>query len=911
MEENKKKGKEKRKEKKGRWYYTTGGKVFRGFLCMVTFAAFMSGLGFTLLAESYLGADAFQVNPKDYHDTTYYSDAVVMAYSTLLEKISLLEYGSTNYELRIIDTSSNKIRDYDLKNIKESYTEGELPVDLAGISQYKVNTEALKSQLYNYSWALQTLESESEKESYLYFSKQSFKELFVYYGKLNTNQQYSSDFSENAYFIFDTKDIEGDITDSGVGYAVYDPVADLYYSTTDDYFEPYDAYLYDCGEVLEKLDEYTNNKRGQLDNIALPLLWSENKSIYDVLSTKLRSIDEEQNAAEELEAMKKDAFVYYVESKDFTYTNADSIEEITGLPYSYCVEKGLKNDRAEKAQKTVESLIGYTKSGYFESTLKEYFADTPLVVCFGMDYDRAAANVNELDLSISQSSYMRYQVYEKVTSYGIFMLVLAVIACISLMIQAVSLILTTGRAGKKNKELGTNMEIKLYAYDNLPTDVWLAVTMLVLGISVMVAIVSINNMYYSDEAMLECILLGVACVLPFGFFFMILTLSFARRVKAKNLRNHFWLKKVFRWCKTRLAAGYKKCAYFYYKKNGADRLWTLFLAYLGILLVSMLLVLLLVFLGMSAQMVVLAGCIVLIVIIAMHIGAAVMIYRICKDMKQITGCVDAITQGELDCKCRLSADNSFFKELADGVNHIGDGLKAAVETSLKDERMKTELITNVSHDLKTPLTSIINYVDLLKKEEMQSEDARHYLEVLDVKSQRLKQLTEDLVEAAKANSGNIELECMPLAFDELMRQAIGEFEDKFATRGLTVVAAYPEEPAVIMADGRRLFRILENVLQNAYKYALAGTRIYADLSYNMGMVAFTLKNISAAQLNISPEELMERFTRGDSSRTTEGSGLGLSIAKDLTRLMEGTFEIQLDGDLFKVIVRFPEYNKEG
>lgn len=908
MEENKKKGKEKRKEKKGRWYYTIGGKVFRGFLCMVTFAAFMSGLGFTLVAESYLGADAFQVNPKDYHDTIYYSDDVAMAYSALLEKISLLESGSTNYELRIMDTTCNEIRDYDLQNLKDSYTEGELPGNLAGISKYKVNTEALKSQLYNYSWALQTLESESEKGGYLYFSKQSFKELFMYYGKLNTNQQYSPDFPENAYFIFDTKDIEGDVTDGDVGYAVYDPVADLYYSTTDDYFEPYDSYLYDCKEVLEKLDEYTNNKRGQLDNIALPLLWSENRSIYDVLSTKLRSINEEQRAAEALEAMKKDAFVYYVASKDFTYTNADSIEEITGLPYSYCVEKGLKNDRAEKAQKTVESLVGYAESGYFESSLEEYFADTPLVVCFGMDFDRAAANVNELDLSISQSPYMRYQVYGKVTSYGIFMLVFAVIACILLMVQAVSLILTTGRTDKKNKELETNMEIKLYAYDNLPTDIWLAVAMLVLGISVMVAVAGIDSMYYSDTAMLECILLGVACVMPFGFFFMILTLSFARRVKAKNLRNHLWLAGVFCWFRARLAAVYKKCAYFYYKKNGADRLWTLFLVYIFILLVSMLLVLLSIFLGMPARMVVFAGCIILIV---MHIGAAVIICRICKDMKQITGCVDAITHGELDSKCGLSAKNSFFKELADGVNHIGDGLKAAVETSLKDERMKTELITNVSHDLKTPLTSIINYVDLLKKEDMQSEDARHYLEVLDAKSQRLKQLTEDLVEAAKANSGNIELECMPLAFDELMRQAIGEFEDKFATRGLTVVAAYPEDPAVIMADGRRLFRILENVLQNANKYALAGTRIYADLSYNMGVVIFTLKNISAAQLNISPEELMERFTRGDSSRTTEGSGLGLSIAKDLTRLMKGTFEIQLDGDLFKVIVRFPEHNKEG
>ena len=223
--------------------------------------------------------------------------------------------------------------------------------------------------------------------------------------------------------------------------------------------------------------------------------------------------------------------------------------------------------------------------------------------------------------------------------------------------------------------------------------------------------------------------------------------------------------------------------------------------------------------------------------------------------------------------------------------------------------MKTELITNVSHDLKTPLTSIINYINLLKTEKMPTPEAEHYIEVLDTKAQRLRHLTEDLVEAAKATSGNIELEMMPLTFDELMKQALGEFEDKFEKKNLTVVASYPECPAVVMADGRRMFRIIENILQNVYKYALEGTRIYADLSNNQSVVTFVLKNVSAAPLNISPEELMERFTRGDASRTTEGSGLGLSIAKDLTRLQGGTFDITLDGDLFKVIITFPEYIK--
>ena len=186
-----------------------------------------------------------------------------------------------------------------------------------------------------------------------------------------------------------------------------------------------------------------------------------------------------------------------------------------------------------------------------------------------------------------------------------------------------------------------------------------------------------------------------------------------------------------------------------------------------------------------------------------------------------------------------------------------------------------------------------------------TEEARHYVEVLDKKALRLKQLTEDLVEAAKANSGNLELDMMKINLNELMSQAIGEFEEKFEKKGLIIVANYPEETMHIMADGRRLYRVLENVFQNVCNYAMPKTRVYADLTSQNGKVVFTVKNVSEAPLNISPDELMGRFTRGDESRTTEGSGLGLSIARDLTNLQGGTFDIVLDGDLFKVIITFP------
>ena len=245
------------------------------------------------------------------------------------------------------------------------------------------------------------------------------------------------------------------------------------------------------------------------------------------------------------------------------------------------------------------------------------------------------------------------------------------------------------------------------------------------------------------------------------------------------------------------------------------------------------------------------------------------------------------------------------RRMAEAVNGLGEDLKSAVQEQMKSERMKADLITNVSHDLKTPLTSIINYVDLMKREPIENTRAEEYLEVLDQKSQRLKQLTEDLVEASRASSGNVTLQITRIDLKELLMQTSGEFEERFAARGLKFVASYPQEPLYVKADGRRLWRIIENLYRNVEKYAMPHTRVYLDVAREEGEAVVSMKNISEQPLNISAEELTERFTRGDESRTTEGSGLGLSIAKDLTELQNGRFEIYLDGDLFKVTVAFP------
>lgn len=245
-----------------------------------------------------------------------------------------------------------------------------------------------------------------------------------------------------------------------------------------------------------------------------------------------------------------------------------------------------------------------------------------------------------------------------------------------------------------------------------------------------------------------------------------------------------------------------------------------------------------------------------------------------------------------------------LKQVAIELNDISGGLTNAIDEAMKSERLKTELITNVSHDIKTPLTSIINYVDLMKQEEIDNEKVKEYLQVLDNKSQRLKKLTEDLVEASKASSGNIKLTMEKLDVKELVKQVSGEFEDKFEKRGLEIIEDLPEEDVFIEADSRYMYRVMENMYVNISKYALENSRVYIDIEKKGDIARISLKNISQDQLNISVDELMQRFVRGDSSRTTEGSGLGISIAKSLTELQKGKFNIYLDGDLFKVVIEF-------
>ena len=287
------------------------------------------------------------------------------------------------------------------------------------------------------------------------------------------------------------------------------------------------------------------------------------------------------------------------------------------------------------------------------------------------------------------------------------------------------------------------------------------------------------------------------------------------------------------------------------------------------------------------------------------IGSLVGLAWVLSQLSRLIEGAKHLSEGDLSYKIDTTHLHGPFRRNADMLNRISRGCAVEVERRMKSEHLKTELLTNVSHDIKTPLTSIINYVDLLKKTDLQPKEAREYADVLERQSNRLKKLLEDLIEASKASTGNITVELAPTDAAELLRQAVGEYSERLTAQSLETVLRIGGESCTITADGRLLWRVFDNLLGNVVKYAMPGTRVYFDLTEQGGQSSIVVKNISREALNIDTDELMERFVRGDASRATEGSGLGLSIARSLTECMGGRFELSVDGDLFKVTLRFP------
>lgn len=299
----------------------------------------------------------------------------------------------------------------------------------------------------------------------------------------------------------------------------------------------------------------------------------------------------------------------------------------------------------------------------------------------------------------------------------------------------------------------------------------------------------------------------------------------------------------------------------------------------------------------------------LVVLAVVDLILLLLVIRFLREGSIVRKAAEELVHGNLTHKLDTKRLHSIWWTLGSSLNQIGDGMSAAVEERMKSERMKTELITNVSHDLKTPLTSIISYVQLLNDDSLSPVVKKEYLEILDRQSAKLKKLTEDVVEASKAASGVLAVSTEKLNAGELLEQSVGEFEARMRAAGLEPVVQLPDIPVYLSADSALLGRVLENLLTNIVKYAQQGTRVYFDLLLKEDSVVLSAKNISREPLNISADELMERFVRGDSSRHSEGSGLGLSIARSLAELMGGKLEIILDGDLFKAEILFPQIHE--
>ena len=491
--------------------------------------------------------------------------------------------------------------------------------------------------------------------------------------------------------------------------------------------------------------------------------------------------------------------------------------------------------------------------------------------------------------SVADSMADEAENYETYSKLMFPMLAGAVFGSVLWLIGMVWLTVTAGR--KPEDE-----EIHLNGFDRWYTEIaagavigiWLAGT-IILG-----TLIANSSLGYS-HVVVTVIVICLICGTYTMAWFLIGYLSLVRRIKAGTLWKNSLIRKVLKWigkCSGKLADFARA-----FSRNTAEKIKVLLVG--GAFLFLQFLIIGCVFSGAGVFLLAL-----------MAVDVAVMIFAIRKadGLDLIMDGLKKISDGELQYKIKTDTLTGKQKVMAEYINNIGSGLDAAVENSLKKERMQTELITNVSHDLKTPLTSIINYVDLMKRENPTDPKIQEYLRILDEKSQRLKVLTEDVVEASKASTGNIKLEMNDIDFVEMVQQVIGEFEEKFQEKNLTMMVHFTDEPSIIYADGQRMWRVLENVFGNVVKYAMEGTRVYAEISNRNKKVTFSLKNISAQPLNISADELTERFIRGDVARNTEGSGLGLSIAKSLTELQGGEFKLYLDGDLFKVMITFVAKN---
>lgn len=602
-------------------------------------------------------------------------------------------------------------------------------------------------------------------------------------------------------------------------------------------------------------------------------------SDYFLLQEKgsLRSAEEDKRYLQYTNEFRQEDinFCYWYKNGEIWYTNQPDTEEgqifdtETILMEARTMGNYLLYDMEEKEFGTdIRGLENYFLAGY---NTQMYWPLENVVLVIGVDTQLPAKD----DLYEAAVTYARFHPWIKA---GLVMGILGLIGWI------VTLVYLTLAAGKRNNE----EEIRLNLIDRIKTELLIAAFIL-LTRELILLLARVGSRSWEVPGLL--VASGTISFL-IDTLFLVFYLSMVRRLKAEVM----WESSLVCW----LAAGLQKA---FRERSVTVQILLAFSIHLAVCFL----------LSVGAFHYESGVCLLLLLIFC---GAeAYLLLRRGVEHYQILQGVEEIAEGDLAAQINVEELHGEDRALAEAINHMGAGLLEAVRESTKNERMKADLITNVSHDIKTPLTSIINYVNLLQMENIENERVKNYLRILDEKSQRLKQLTEDLVEASKVSSGNVKLEMQRIDIVELVYQTGGEFNEKFENKELTIVTKLPKTAVYIWADGRHLYRVIENLYNNAAKYALEKTRVYVEVEEleSAEAVSFSIKNISEnslAQENSRVEDLTERFIRGDVSRTTEGSGLGLSIAKSLTTLMGGQFAISVDGDLFKANLIFDLYKEE-
>lgn len=429
----------------------------------------------------------------------------------------------------------------------------------------------------------------------------------------------------------------------------------------------------------------------------------------------------------------------------------------------------------------------------------------------------------------------------------------------------------------------------LWFIDHIPYDLFVSV----LAFSVW-AIICLVDLFTEAGIVEAAIAVGAAIILT-DLIFICLCMSTATRIKTGVLINGTLIYKIIRTAILIVKKIWKGISAFF---GNLPTLWKSVIGMLCFFLANLF------FFALILE----SNGLALLLWIAVWVFAFAVMCRLSLNLKKLGNAVSKIAAGDFDSRIDTGKMRGDFKKQADELNNISGSLSLALNEKLKSERFKTELITNVSHDLKTPLTSIINYVDLIKKEDTDNPKIKEYTEVLERQSARLKKLTVDLVEASKASTGNVSVNFAPCDLCELLSQITGEYKERLESKGLKLVTEMPDSPVVINGDGRHLWRIIDNLMNNILKYTMSGTRVYLDLEKDDKRAWVIFRNISNYPLNIPGDELMERFVRGDVSRHSEGSGLGLSIARSLTELLKGTMSVNVDGDLFKATITFDLLN---